>query len=366
MAREFGPKSYKPEDVGFVANGNQPSGLPWSAVQTMFAKNILLEASDNPSTIEDLSMALGVAAPYMEEQVDSLVKATLLKNIGGKYVTNFPIVSKETQDKAYNIKAEASPKRAELIDRIASDLIPEIRKRFVRSDRITDDGIKWWAVCECSNAAEMTIDPYNSGEVPARENGERWSFTGFERTELQTPFVSNNGFGFNHGSGLSAFVPHEYNVAGYWIDLGLHRAAITTVIGLIRNGRTYDSLSEAEKKFVDELKMLVHVGEDGRLVPDVLWIESDNGNEICFELFRSHPLFKEIIKLDKDLYDKVLKIVRADSNSLVKEQLYGVTGTMCHMRGMTVREEVNAGRLKLPEDPFNSVCTLAFYCNTND
>lgn len=366
MAREFGPKSYKPENVDFVASGNQPSGLPWSAVQTMFAINVLLEASDNPSTIEDLSMALGIAAPYMEEEADRLVEATLLKKIGGKYVTNFPIVSKATQDKAYNIRTEVSPKRAEIIDKIASDLIPEIRKRFVRSDRITDEDIKWWAVCECSFVAEMTVDPYNSDSIPARENGENWSFIGFEKTDLWNPFVSSNGLGFNHSDALRAFVPHEYNVAGYWNDLGLHGAAITTVIGPIRNGRTYDSLSEAEKKFVDELKMLVHVGEDGKLIPDVLWIEGDNGNRICFELFRSHLLFNDILKLDKDLYDKLLEIVRAESNSLVKEQLYGVTGTMCHMLGMTVREEVNAGRLKVPEDPYNSVCTLAFFCGTSD
>ena len=41
MAREFGSKSYKPEEVRFEATGRQDSGLPWSAVQRMLPKNIL-------------------------------------------------------------------------------------------------------------------------------------------------------------------------------------------------------------------------------------------------------------------------------------------------------------------------------------
>jgi RNA polymerase sigma factor (sigma-70 family) len=32
MSREFGTKSYKPENVSFAAAGSQPSGLPWTAV----------------------------------------------------------------------------------------------------------------------------------------------------------------------------------------------------------------------------------------------------------------------------------------------------------------------------------------------
>ena len=368
MAREFGPKSYKPENINFVANGSQPSGLPWSAVQTMFARNVLLEASDNPATLEELSIALGIASPYMEEEAERLVAATLLKKIGSKYVTNFPIVSAETHKKAFDIKLEVSPKRAELIDKIAEDLIPEIRRRFVRSDRITDEDIKWWAVCECSTVAETA---HEGQTETVRENGESWTFYGFEDTDFYDPFVSRNDF-MSDASGryLSAFVPHEYNVAAYWNKLGIHSDAIPSVIGIIKSGKTYGSLSETEKKFVDELKMLVHVGEDGKIVPDVLWIPdlrwTDGGDSVCSKLFKSHPLFKELLELDGELYNRLLETVRAESNSLVKEQLNGVAGTLSHMRGLTVREEVNAGRLKVPEDPFNSVCTLAFYCGASD
>jgi hypothetical protein len=72
MAREFGSRSYRPENVNFTSSGSQPSGLPWSAVQRKIPKNILLEASNNPSTAEELSVALGIALPYMEEEIKIL------------------------------------------------------------------------------------------------------------------------------------------------------------------------------------------------------------------------------------------------------------------------------------------------------
>ena len=40
MARTFGKRSYNPEDITFAASGNQPSGLPWTAVQRSIPKNI--------------------------------------------------------------------------------------------------------------------------------------------------------------------------------------------------------------------------------------------------------------------------------------------------------------------------------------
>ncbi len=95
MAREFGIRSYKPEEVDFAASGTQNSGLPWSAVRRKIPKNILPQANNNPSTLEELSIDLGVALPYIEEEVEILRRATLLEKQGNKYITNFFILDKD-------------------------------------------------------------------------------------------------------------------------------------------------------------------------------------------------------------------------------------------------------------------------------
>ena len=79
MAREFGKRSYQPENIDFASSGIQSSGLPWKVVQRRIPKNILLHASNNPSTLEELSVELGIALPYMEEEVSILHRATLLE-----------------------------------------------------------------------------------------------------------------------------------------------------------------------------------------------------------------------------------------------------------------------------------------------
>jgi len=102
MAREFGKLSYKPENIAFFMNGMPgDNGEPWSIISRALCKNILLAAYRTPSTVEELAMELGVAMPYMEEELNSLVSATLMKKNGSKYETNFIIVSAEAQKRIY-------------------------------------------------------------------------------------------------------------------------------------------------------------------------------------------------------------------------------------------------------------------------
>ena len=86
MAREFGKLSYNPENVAFVMNGMVgKSGEPWNYISRSLCKNILLAAYRTPSTAEELAMEVGVALPYMEEELSALVEATLMKKNGNRY-----------------------------------------------------------------------------------------------------------------------------------------------------------------------------------------------------------------------------------------------------------------------------------------
>ena len=110
MAREFGKLSYHPEDVDVICNGLFGSnGEPWSFISRSLCKNILLAAYRTPSTAEELAMEVGIALPYMEEELAALVNATLMKKNGRKYETNFFIVSAEAQEKIYAHLREIAP-----------------------------------------------------------------------------------------------------------------------------------------------------------------------------------------------------------------------------------------------------------------
>ncbi len=74
MARTYGKRSFAPEEIKFSQNWNPASGQDGMRyVEHILPQNILLEAYDNPSTAEELSLALGVAMPYMENELNFLV-----------------------------------------------------------------------------------------------------------------------------------------------------------------------------------------------------------------------------------------------------------------------------------------------------
>lgn len=116
MAREFGVLSYKPENIAFINNGLPgANGEPWNYISRSLCKNILLAAYRSPSTAEELAMEIGVALPYMEEELSSLVNATLMKKNGKLYETNFFIVSANAQEKIYTHLREIAPELTKAI-----------------------------------------------------------------------------------------------------------------------------------------------------------------------------------------------------------------------------------------------------------
>ena len=52
-------------------------------------------------TAEELAIEVGVALPYIEDTVRHLTSQTLLVKNGEKYETNFPIISREAQQKIH-------------------------------------------------------------------------------------------------------------------------------------------------------------------------------------------------------------------------------------------------------------------------
>ncbi len=361
MAREFGPKSYKPEDISFVANGSQPSGLPWSAVQTMLAKNVLLEAADNPSTVEELAVALGIAAPYMQEQVDALVGSTLLKAVDGKrYVTDFPIVSAGKRAEVVDLLKRSAPKAAEYVDEIAEDIVKKIKDMGI-ADRLDPGGLKWYAVFQtvAVTEADSSVAEDENSRQKARANGETWEFYGFEESEpTDYNFVSLNGSGIaEENVSVGVYVMHKYDLCG---GFRLDRVDLKHVVWAIKavcEGRRYGELSDHEKTIFDSFPALVHAEPDGTLVSNVLLLSAKQHDEIK-ALIEDHPKFKPLCDLNRENGKKILALLRSESSEIVRKYLPGVVNIMNHIRGFVADEELAAGRLKLPDDPQNSTVTV--------
>jgi len=207
MARQFGKLSYTPENISFIHNGLQgTNGEPWNYISRSLCKNIMLAAYRTPSTAEELAVELGVALPYMEEELSSLVSATLMKKNKNKYETNFFIVSAEAQEKIYAHLRSIAPM---LTNAVIAAMEYDIKWKNLNSPNWHEnyqsfEDMKWALLMMETDAVNtytlnlFTKDEPSSGIGPwghtLRPNGGEWDLLGMESNHGNEPcFVGLSG-----------------------------------------------------------------------------------------------------------------------------------------------------------------------------
>lgn len=361
MAREFGTKSYNPEYVSFSASGPQPSGLPWSAVQRSIPKNILLQASNNPSTVEELSMELGIALPYTEEEVILLHKATLLEKSGDKYFTNFVILSKECRLDIYNALRRYSKERSKLLRELLTDILPDIRTLGIAKDTIDDNSIYWWLIPYSIDhflvqTAKSSKEKCN--EPPQRANGEKWGFVGYEQVELpENTNISHDG----NGSKTCCFVQYRYPDYSLWNRCIHPSYEISLLLGdCITKKRNFSSLSTCESKLWSAIDdKIAHVDNYGNIIPDILVIDKKGEKELKKKM-EKHKNYSVLLHYFQGAYEDVKSIFMGCSHKILHKHIgYNIFMELYHTRMMAVHDLVETGFLKVPENPDTS--TVGMY-----
>ena len=353
MAREFGKRSYKPEEISFAASGPQPSGLPWKAVQRKIPNNILLQASNNPSTIEELSIELGIALPYMEEEVEILHRATLLKKQGDKYITNFFILDKDCRMEVYHALRNTAQERSTLIREFIDDKLAEIRALGIAGEHIDDNDIRFWLVPDLIDYLIENTTKAGNGYAPQkRANGESWGFVGYEMADLGEEIVmGHNGC----GNWPNMFWSYKYGRI-LWDQCGepSYEEAML-LIDAIQKNRPIASFSDVEKRTWDWIEgRYAHASEDGYVVPDVLVVTRENQKRI-HQLFCEHKNYEKIAQNVMDAYEKLENIFKKYSHQVLHNNLgYNIRMELYAMRMMAYHDLVLNGFLKMPDDPKKS------------
>ncbi|MBQ8448478.1 MAG: sigma-70 family RNA polymerase sigma factor [Clostridia bacterium] len=194
MAREFGKLSYNPENISFWVNGlHGANGEPGIYVSRSLSKNIMLAAYRTPATAEELAMEVGVALPYMEEELSTLVDATLMKKNGNKYETNIFIVSAEAQEKiCAHVRGIAPELTKAIIDTMEYNIEWSNKNApYWHEGYQSYEDMKWaLLMIEADNVSFDTLKPFNKNakDVPnigpwghtLRPNGGEWDLLGME------------------------------------------------------------------------------------------------------------------------------------------------------------------------------------------
>lgn len=200
MAREFGKRSYQPEEVVFWNTGTfGDKGQPWSILGHLLYKNIFLEAHENPSTAEELSLELGIALPYMEDELGFLVREEFLTKNGNRYETAFPIVSREEQRAWYEVRRRIAKEATPLITRYLDAKRAALEKNGIDwfGPWISYEDAKWTLLMEEFDSVEQDAlgDDLDEGPIPARPDHGRWKIMGFETVDFEEPLtVGQHGY----------------------------------------------------------------------------------------------------------------------------------------------------------------------------
>lgn len=221
MAREFGVRSYKPEEIEFTNNCSSfgAFGQPWRILNHPLYQNIFLEVYDTPETAEELAIALGVALPYMQSELDFLVRETFLSTVetaaGIKYQTAFPIVSREAWQACNKRQVELQDELADLLETLVDRYVALCHAHGVKPYRGGQDyeTAKWTLLMQALD----TIQYEAFGKVnlhgwwTKRPDGGQWDIIGYQG---KTNAMTSDG-------------KNVINIPEYFV--GLHGASDTEV-----------------------------------------------------------------------------------------------------------------------------------------
>ena len=277
MAREFGKRSYKPEDITFVTSGRDgKQGQPWSIITHSLYKNIFLEAYENPQTAEELALELGIALPYMEDELEFLTREQLLTKSEKKYQTAFKIISKEEQRQKYDNNKKVQKVLTDKICELIDTYIHEDGSK-VNYDYVGYEAAKWalivrafdwlqWSAKKNNNKAEDNKNPY-----PSRPDDGAWVLTGYETIDWTPPkFVGQHGFRSYDMNEIKMDVEFWQFKFMYkcisdktpeylsWIE--------AYTLWLVCNGR----IEECEKSYLEKMIEYGYLKKEGSIVPNVV------------------------------------------------------------------------------------------------
>lgn len=304
MAREFGQRSYKPEELNFAASGNQPSGLPWSAVQRLIPVNILCEANNNPCTVEELSVELGVAMPYMEEEVRILEEGELLqKTEDGKYVTAFFIAPRECRTEFNVLCGGFIDKNHKAIWDLAGIVADKAQGYGALDGCITREDAQMYFAFAIEDAVRIA---YKEKYVYfKRRDGGNWGFIGYESNAVLRPTLGT----WSHNSGENIW-SYQHDGDGHnWKSL--QHTVAPAISELAAKEWKIDGVSDVSRSVLTGLTHTPATVKDmgnGIWKPDMIVLKGTSA-ETVLNAVGGNAEFKRIISESRELYGRQMQII---------------------------------------------------------
>lgn len=280
MTRTLGEKSYNPGTFRLDFFGDQNNYF--DLFDRKLPGAIVLSAYYEAMTAEALSMELGVSMPYLEEEIEILEKAGVLKKTGEKYQTNIIILTDAYEKEFVKNTSEVYADVAKSVFDAAKRLLPQIRMLDFNGSDYDDNRLLFGIL----NLAFMRA---------------------YELTKEKSPLGSPNKLPLG-GNGWVFGYDNDYeNCHFYGVTLETYNQSKTAWFSaenykIIKKAQIYDhSWFQDKAEALCDAILHKEKNEENHTIP---WLIENN-----FILCENNRLSANFIVFDRDIFDKVLCIL---------------------------------------------------------
>ena len=350
-------KAYVPKTFASIASyPKKPSFDPHEIIKPLFMKNLLYHTFNNPCTLEDLSIELGMSIPYVEDVVNILLGVKYIIKEDNKYKSNIAFLNKETVLKVRSgLKEYYKEYVKEVID-FAKNNLADYRERLV--DKNICDGLVMWSLL-------MTIRSFTKEEkceYTKKYENSSLNFCMYEVDQVYDEndyYISHNGFGSKkdyklYGQAYPA-CPSDYDglpkihkrITYYKAANGFSENASFFSKVAIGNV-SYNEIDSSLKKEVDKIIDLNYM----KVENDILKLVVPMMNEKEFEEFKWKILENE--KLEKaysKLFMKAKELIITEIPEYLKcEASFLVSSIIGNVRTLILKEAERRNLLDFDEN----------------
>jgi len=368
MARTFGKLSYAPEEIEFSQSGGRsenwaPDCYLDEPMYDKICKNILIEAYRNPSTLQELSIELGIAMPYLEGFVEAMTEDTLLIKNGTKaetatYETNFVIIS-----------AEAKRKMVDKLAQIQGDFVP-LAEEYLKTARQLQlaagnhilgqfqdyEEQKWTLALRLADVIQWTVYDRRNLQFcydTVRPGGGSWDVMGVQEYHGPSFYGVGHSCGEEPGGGrIDMFVTDKQVEKGDDRTFACMRDNVK-VLHQVLHGQA----EKASERELEELADFVRKTPEGKYeVTFGVYSKEHNSDTLRYgvpvEKYNEMllPIYEKMLALADDYLAYCETVMRGEVPKRLMSQFNFCMHSVPFLRGMVVEGLLKSGFLKPEEE----------------
>ena len=352
MEKLNGRKAYVPKSFQVTQSfSGQLNYDPCDYIDSLLIKNLLYHSYGNECSIEDFSIELGIARPYIEEYVEKLVKKDSLIKLGnGKYLSNVAFIDKKERREILDYARDNISGYYKALVKFAKNNLSYYKSLLDETN--AKDGHLLWSLFLITM---FSVEDEFRTEYTLRKDGFNWDLMLLETVDKLYSdefFISGNGSfwdGYGRRIGIMGFPANHWKEDGGASDVIAYNRALTGKFDLdllndiLNLNKKYSDMLESEKQTVNayvKYGILDIVGDEIKI--NIPIISMENYKAFCDKVVND----SELINAYKELYNGVYLKVRSLIPNYLEKQTSFIINSVTLNRSLIISRAFDEGIIK--------------------